>query len=215
MTPIEVTAHLHGQVCLQNGPIALDGLLAAAVALRDQLPPPLSVHDIVPIEIPIQREPAGQFHLASVSHYQVEAEDLRHVNLRPPIYEAQALGEARLKRMDISAGRSKGWRIPLATMHVVEDQLRWWCIGDHQGIVDLLALVPHIGKKRAVGLGAVERWDVRPCEPWDGFPVLRDGLPLRPLPLTWRGLSEAADRGMANRTYPYWLRAREQPSAVP
>ena len=48
-------------------------------------------------------------------------------------------------------------------------------------VLALLALVGYVGKKRSVGLGPVDRWEVAPCEPWgDGFPVVDpDGKPLR------------------------------------
>lgn len=215
MIPLEVTAHLRGAICLSNGPISFDGLLASLVAVRDGLPPAFGAADVLPIEIPVQREPAGQFHLASVSRCEPEAYELRHVNRRFPIAEAMMLGSEKIRRIDLSAKATKSWRFPIATFHAVDDRVTWWCIGDRERIVELLKLCQYIGMKRAVGLGAVDRWTVEPVEPWPGFPVLRDGLPLRSLPIDWPGLSEDAERGMACRTYPYWRRAHEELSAVP
>lgn len=215
MTPLEIVAHLRGAICLPYGPIALDGLLAAAVCLRDNVPPALIAKDVVPIEIPVEREPGGRFHLASVSHLESEQAEHRWLNRRFPIAEAQALGSAKLKRIRIDAGACKSYRIPLPTFFAKEDRLTWWCVGEQAEIADLLSIVHYIGKKRSVGLGAVDRWSVEPCEAWEGFPVLRNGLPLRPLPTDWPGLSDESDRAMARRTYPYWVRSQEEESAVP
>lgn len=215
MVPLEVVAHLRGAVCLPNGPIALDGLLAAQVAARDNLPFAFDERGIAPIEIPVQREPGGRFHLASISHQEIDQTELRWLNRRFPVAEAMVFGDAKLRRIDITAKDTKSWRIPLATFHAEHDRLTWWCIGEPDAIHELLKLCHYVGKKRAVGLGAVDRWSVTECEPWPGFPVLRDGLPLRSLPVDWPGLRPDAERGMAVLTYPFWRRHREEEAAVP
>jgi CRISPR type IV-associated protein Csf3 len=92
--------------------------------------------------------------------------------------------------------------------------MRWYCIGEPVATEGLLALVSHVGKKRSVGDGAVERWEVVRCEPWVGFPVVRDGYPLRALPIDWPGVTDA-DRAMRVLTPPYWERWREVECVVP
>jgi len=212
--PLIITAELLGPIALPGGPLAIDALLAAAVARRDGMPPPLSAADVQPIEIPIEREPDGRFHLASFSVSEVECVERRWVNRRFPLAEAQAMGDAKLRRVLISAGPCKSYRLPLEGQHMVNDAMCWWCIGERVEIAQLLAIISYLGKKRGVGLGKVRRWSVEPCEPWDGFPVVRDGRPLRSLPPDWPGL---ADPQMAYRTltYPYWAHAKEQLCAVP
>jgi hypothetical protein len=212
--PLAITARLQGAVALPYGPLALDSLLAAAVARRDGIPPALSPAEVQPIEIPVEREPGGRFHLASFSVSETECIERRWVNRRFPLAEAQAMGDAKLRRILISAGPCKSYRLPLETRHMVDDELRWWCIGEREEIEPLLAITSYIGKKRGVGRGRVVRWTVEPCELWDGFPVVRDGKPLRPLPPDWPGLDDPA---MAYRTltYPYWIHAEEKLCAVP
>ena len=188
MTPLVIRAHLSGSIALPNGPLALDALLASQVALRLELPPPRHAGDCQPIEIPIEKEPRGRFHLCSFSVGNFEARYLRYVNRRAPVEQYQTIGEAKIRRVQITSGANKSYRIPLEAGHVESDVLTWWCVGDAGQIRELLSTVLYVGKKRAVGLGRVDRWEIEPCEPWDGFPVLCDGRPLRPLPTNWPGL---------------------------
>lgn len=214
-SPLAIVARLGGALSLPSGPLALDALLASAVALRDDLPP-VSVVGVLPIEIPIQREPAGRFHFASFSESAAEEHELRWLNRRFPLAEAQALGNSKLKRVNLQGGPCKSFRTPIETTHLLDDTIRWWCLGEEVEIRALLGLVTHLGKRRGVGLGRVVEWTVSPCEPWPGFPVVRDGSPLRPLPLDWPGIEEPeAYAGVACLTYPYWQREREEVLAMP
>lgn len=216
MRPLVVTARLSGGIALPNGPLALDALLMAARAARDGLPP-LSVvglQNAVDLEIPIARSECGRLHLASFAQYAVDETEASWISRKFPIPEAQMLGEARFKRVNISAGAQKSYRLPLELIHVVDDTLTWWCVGDAEGLRELLLGVTHLGKRRAAGKGRVVQWAVEPCEPWPGFPVLRDGRPTRTLPLDWPGL-EDYDRAFRVLTPPYWDHAREQECAIP
>lgn len=223
MVPLEVTARLSGPVCLPYGSPALDGILAWAVTQRDGIEPALRVRDMVPIEVPIQREPQGRFHLASCAQYEVECREGQWTNRRFPMEQAQMLapvsystnGKTRLvTSILIAGGPSKSFRIPREVLHLRADMMRWWCIGDKTEVERLLTYVLFIGKRRGVGLGEVADWTVRECEPWSGFPVVRGGNPLRPLPSDWPGLVDP-EMGYACITYPYWLAEDEQICAVP
>lgn len=215
MQPLHIIATIAEQIALPNGPLALDGVLAAQVALRLGLDPPMSGSECQPIEIPVQRSECRRFHLCSFSVGQFERFDLRYINRRPVVEQAQALAHLKAKRMDISTGRDKGYRIPMEVGHLVDDRLEWWCVGERDGIEELLSTTTHLGKKRSVGLGRVVAWSVVPCEPWgDGFPIVRDGQPLRPLPAAWPGL---IDPTLAYRTitFPYWDHSAEELCAIP
>jgi CRISPR type IV-associated protein Csf3 len=202
-----VVAHLAGAVSIPTGRIALDSLLASAVATRDGITPATVPSEIVPIEIPVAREREGRFHLASFSSGRLERREHRFINRRFPIAEAQERGNTKLKTVNITTGPGKSYRIPLENGHIEQDTLTWWCIGDRTEIEALLQLVSYVGKKRSVGLGRVREWVVEQTDPWgDGFPVVLDGLPLRPLPLDWPGIDEArAARGLSALSYPYWV----------
>lgn len=215
MIPLVVTASVRGQISLPGGPIALDALLMAATALRNAMPAPPPFQRI---EIPIAIEPAGRFHLASFSIGMLTDFDLRYISRRAPVEQYQTIGP-QTGRVQITSGPEKSYRIPLEVGHVEGERLTWYCLGDPEPIAELLQWIPYLGKKRSVGLGRVSEWRVEQCEPWgDGFPVVRDGLPLRTLPLDWPGLASDAPTGyrvLGCVDGPYWQHDREQLSACP
>lgn len=213
MTPVRVVARLEGAIVLPSGALALDGILAAAVAIRDNLPPPTvslaTTGALVRIEIPVAYEPSGRFHLASWARPTFDHHETRYRNRRFPIVEATHFST--LKRIDTNAGPEKSYRIPHSSSHVEGDMLEWWCIGAADEVRALLSLVHGVGKHRNVGRGRVREWRVEPCEPWgEGFPVVRDGRPLRPLPMDWPSVTDATP-GYSVLSYPYWERTREEP----
>src|SRR3990167_1097076 len=106
MEPLHIAAHLGGQVAIPST-LAIDGLLAWAVATRDGLPPLDAQDDPPTIEIPVAREPGGRFHLASFGVFGFEGYETRWVNRRYPVDVAQALGEPALRRLRVSRGPSK------------------------------------------------------------------------------------------------------------
>lgn len=214
MTPLTVSATLGGAVHLPGGGIALDSLLMAARALVDGLPAPLVAENCTALDIPIIKSDCGRFYLASLGAYEIEAEELRYTNRKPTVEQYQTLANRDMKRVQISVGANKGYRIPRPCSYLRDDTVRWWCVGTADKIRALLPAVTHLGKRRAVGWGRVLEWVVAECEPWPGFPVVRDGKPLRPLPENYPGL---IDPPLAYRTLlpPYWDHAREQLCAVP
>lgn len=200
---LEVTCHLAGPVFLPGGWLALDALLAAMVARRDGYPPP-GFGPLLPIEIPVERETEGRFHLASFFLPAWECWEQQWTNRRPVIFEAQGLGDAKLTRMSVATGPNKAYRNPRQVGHAESDRLTAWCVGDPEAIRALLALCGHVGKKTAAGLGRVSRWEVAHREGWDGFPVLAPGgVPLRPLPLRWPKIA-LGETAYGRLSYPYW-----------
>lgn len=205
MEPLRVTARLRGALVNPANRVALDALLAAAVAIRDELPPVRCAEDLTPVEIPLALSACGRFYLASLSHQLVEERQLTHM-AKPTIIRDFIDHCGPKGTIQIGAGINKAWRIPMELGHLERDELAWWCIGDADGIRALLALVHHIGKKRAHGRGEVAEWRVEPCESWgDGFPVLRDGVPQRPLPRHHEGVASGSPARAALRP-PYWMR---------
>lgn len=216
MQPIRVTAHLSGEICLPNGPPALDALLTWAEATRRDLPPPATADECVDLPIPIQRSECGRYYLASFGQYIEEGHNSDWTNRRFPIPEAQMLGGPKVRRLNITSGPSKSYRIPRVRTHLVDDKIDWWAIGDVDGVRDLLGLVSYLAKRRGVGLGKVRRWEVAPSESWgEGFPVLRNGFPTRPLPIDAHGVSPDAQTMLATIAPPYWAWARRVEAYVP
>lgn len=214
--PLAVRCRVAAPICSPSRQLSLDGLLAAAAVYRTGQPLALSPADCAPAEIPIQRSPCGRFHLASFAQFAIEQRAKGYTNKRFPTAEAQAMGDPKtMRRILITAGVTKSFRIPREHLHLRDDEVLWYCHGNRLLVLDLVQSITALGKKRSVGLGAVVlgSWRVDPIEPWDGFPVVLNGRPLRTLPVDWPGLTEY-EPAMATLTYPYHDRAREQPCAT-
>ncbi len=202
MIPLRVDAYLYGPISLGvMGYLHLDAILAAAVCLRDNIPPATTPDEVQPIEIPVQRSACGCFHLASASIGGYEQMQRRHIVRRFPLAEAQALCDK--ASVSTQSGPHRDFRFPLEAGHLVQDRLSWWCLAEMEAVADLLALIRYLGKKRAVGLGKVQRWTVEACEPWgDGFPIVSpEGHVLRHLPADYPGAIGSPTYGRL--TYPY------------
>lgn len=215
--PLSVSCRLAGPACIPSYPVAIDSLLAAAVCQVTGQPPAMSASDVVPVEIPIERAPCGRFHLASLGIFEVEKYTTGFTNRRFPLAEAQSMSDPkRMKRILVTGGATKSFRIPRVHSHIDARKIEWFCMGNRDEIGGLLPLITSIGKKRGVGLGPVVlgSWKIARVEcPWTGFPVLRNGVPLRPLPLDYDGLGEHS-RAYRTLTYPYWDRRAEEELAV-
>lgn len=215
MTPLRIHAELAGPVQFSSGRLDIDALLMWAKAQAMGLPPIAVQRSDVEIEIPIAKEPGGRFYLASSSIATWDLHERRFVQRRFPIKEAALFGNAKLRRINVSAGAQKSYRIPCEVAHAEHDTLTWFAVGDRAGVESLLPLVSYLGKRRAVGRGRVRRWVVEECASWgEGFPVVRDGLPMRSLPPEWPGLvNPVLQRGVLSP--PYWEHWREELLAGP
>ena len=211
MEPLEITAELGGRLILPHeGYIHIDALLAWAVTVRDDYALALDEEQLRPVEIPVQRSACGRYHMASASVCDVRLREKRYIHQRFPVEHWQSLGGGKsVNRIQINAGPSKGFRVPVEAQHLEGRLLTWWCIGERDEITELLALVTHVGRRRAVGEGEVREWRVEPCESWgEGFPVMRDGAPLRHLPD--KPIDGPHMLRIGNISYPYWRRSTEE-----
>lgn len=214
MISLKITAHLGGAVSLPpDGAIHLDGLLGAAVAMRDNLPP-LTNHadEASELALPLCLSSCGRLYMASAGLYAVVERERRYTNRRFPVPEAQGLGDAKLRRIQVNLGRTKSFRLPREACHLRDERMVWFAfVPDAAAVEDVRALlraVRHLGRKRSAGEGDVLRWELEPVETWPGFPLVRDGKPLRAVPVDWPGVNE--EQSMPDvRTLrpPYWWRA--------
>lgn len=207
--PFRVTAKLRGPMMRPAHGIYLDSLLMARVAVMEQRVPLDWQPDQPESEIPIAKSACGRVFLASASLFQIESSTKGYTNRRFPMAEAQSMSALSLKRIQVSAGLSKGSRIPREMVHVVNDQVVWFALGDPVRTEEILQTVSGLGARRGAGHGEVDSWTVEEIEPWEGFPVMSFGSPLRTLPLDWPGLGECHKR-MAVLYPPYFERWREE-----
>lgn len=221
MTPLKISAAIEGQIM---GPqTRLDGLLASAVAQQLGMPPIGAQHgDELDRDLARLREAVAQlikldpsgFFWASDAQFEVEEHERRFVNRRFPVDRVVSLGSDKVKRVELGTGLSKSYRIPTRACFLRDDSISWFVTGNQSQIVPLLASVTHLGKKRSLGLGKVLQWHYKPIEPWQGFPIMRDGRPLRALPTDYQGLVEFRT-AMSVLSFPYWRFQDERPCAVP
>lgn len=186
MTPLRITATLAGGMHSKANMVHLDALLIAAECIRRGMPPPSITGIDYSIKPPLERSACGRYWLSSCAVLSYDAYEQRWQNRRFPIKEAQGQGSSKLKRVLITGGLSKSFRIPMQFGHVCDDTLRWYCMGDKAAIEELLTFVTSLGGRRGVGCGRVKRWTVEPMaegDIWPGFPVVYQGRPLRPLPI--------------------------------
>lgn len=193
MIPLRVTAFVSQEIALRDE-LALDALLMKLVAVRDNLPPvelARRADGTLPVlPIPVALSPCQRFYLCSHARPRWEEKELRYKNRRPVVWELARLSAMKTS-VNIATGPNKAYRVPYEVGFLRDGRLDWWCIGERDELVALLALCTALGRNRGVGLGRVDRWEVEPCEPWPGFPVCREGVPLRPVPHDWADATES------------------------
>lgn len=213
--PLHITATLFEGFVGRDPPF-LEAILAGVYAMRERLIPPSGPHECAHIDVPIALSECGRVYLCSSGVAHVQERELRHKHRRAPCTEYARLGNAKIARVDQAAAEDKSYRVPYNYSLLQDNRVEWWCSGDAELIRRLLLDVHALGKFRGSGKGRVREWAVESCEPWgDGFPVLRDGQPMRPLPVDYPGLGDGSFIAYHNLKPPYHLRMLEEPCAMP
>lgn len=217
MKNLHITAHLSTPISIQ-GWLPLDSLLIAQEAARLQLPP-VEVGGVQEIPIPIKRHERG-FYYTSFGRGVVtpKTADQTWRRRRFGIREGAALGNDSIKKVPVNMGPLKSINLPTYTLDV--PILEWWCVGDEGWVREALGNVLGLGKMRGHGFGAVDQWDVAPCdEDWSLFyPSERPGVarPARVLPADLPELKgKIVDLQYAVLCPPYWQTERAELCAVP
>lgn len=211
--PLHVRAYVSQQLVLRSGTIALDAVLEWIIWNRGSSKPVSSsgrgqrhpeLHEVV----------LFQDQIALCSHAKPEMFEMerRYVNRRMPINLARHLCDD-VRRINMSVGAEKSYHIPYSTGFLKDGFVEWWLLGNPVHVASLLFKTRHIGARRGAGYGRVDRWEIAECSTWDGFPVVRDGKPLRALPHDWPGVFDAAPT-FATLTAPYWDLTKEEPAWV-
>lgn len=220
MNPLKITMRISGEIM---GPaVHLDGLLAARCAVRRKMPPVGVAGDLLEANLAVLREEVaeclkweGRFFLCSNPVFEVEQRDRRFLTRRFQTERAASLGSEKVRKIELSTGPSKLFRVPVSTEILSEDSIEWLAVGDPARIADLLSEVSHIGKKRSQGLGKVEGFAIEPVETQqEGFPVVHNEAPLRALPPDYPGLRNPR-LALDSLCFPYWDIGRRVMCAVP
>lgn len=211
--PLHVRAHVSQQLVLRGGTIALDAVLEWILWNRGTERPHVSSR---PSETHPELATVVSFEkgIALCSHAKPELFEMetRYTNRRMPLNLARHLCDG-TRRINMSVGAEKSYHVPYSAGLLRAGFVEWWLMGDLVRVSSLLRLTSHLGARRGVGYGRVDRWEVNRCDTWEGFPVLRDGRPLRPLPHDWPGVFEAVP-GFATLRAPYWDLTKEESAWV-
>lgn len=184
---LRVTAHLQqGAVLPPVFPAPLDGILASA-AHRQVLGQRYGhEHDPHVRDLPLATWRAGAgkqwVWAASCAHTDSDVREAHYWHKRTPHAVAEVVTGSHLPPTIYEGhGRYRHYRTPLAV--TVTGQLRWWAVGDPDGVRALLGSVWCVGKKAAQGEGRVMAWHVTDEGSADAWPVLwSTGRIGRPMP---------------------------------
>lgn len=214
-SPMKVSCRL-SEGFVMRVPTVLDSLLAAVVAMRERMIAPISAEECKEIPVPLDDERG--IRLCSSAMFSVEKHLVEFRTRRPPIEEYVHFGK-RGGSVSIASGPDKMYMMEYDYQFATGDTVTWFALGDLDAVRELLADVFYLGKFRAIGRGRIVdgSWLVEPTEPWgDGFPILHNGIPKRPLPLDWPGVAVGKVRsGFATTSPPYWLHCLEEPCFLP
>lgn len=215
MESLRVTAAPIGGIAC-DGCLPLDGLLAYAARLRRVGMTGMALRQDEAVEdelLPLARRGAGAdwYWAASCADCHWAARDTAHWNKRFDLAEAHRIDwQGKAAKVVYTGGYYKAWHQPLYLL--LTDRLVWYAVGDGAAVADLLADVPAVGKKTAMGYGALV--DGFTVEPWPhDWSERRDGQPMRPLPLT--AAATPGHVGWYGIRAPYWHPAQRRLCAMP
>lgn len=214
--PLRVTCRLRDGMAFRHPP-QLDALLEWVVCDRAGLrvPPAAGMQSHIRVRVPVAESACGRYRLCSAAVFDIEESEVRHKHRRAPVMEYARLGSSSIRKVHTGLAENKSYRVPYEHHLLRDDLLVWYCLGDADAIRELLWEVHYIGRFRGAGKGEIVEWRVEACEPWEGFPIMRDGQPLRPLPEETPGAVEDALRSFVVLRPPYWDHTREEPCLVP
>ena len=217
MVPLKITAEIETPISIQQY-LPLDGLLMAIRAKEMRLPPP-EIEQHFDIQIPVLRNERGFYHASFGRGIEIKGgADQSWRRRRFPLREAALIATDKVGKIPVNMGPQKSVNIPLYTRII--PKIEWWCVGDLQGVSDLLAHCLSLGRERNHGFGSVASWNVVEVE--DDYSLFYPSndptvaIPSRTLP---RDLPELAgkifDIGYFCLQPPYFQVHRQEMCAVP
>lgn len=194
----------------------MDALLIDLLSKREQPMPFGEPKAWAAPPIPIAKSGCGRYYMCSSGMFEVEEHDEFIMSSHAPWHAYARLGDASISRVDTSVSEDKSMFGRHSSSILKRDTIEWFALGEIDAVRAILTDCHYVGKYRAHGHGHVREWIVERTESWgEGFPVLRDGKPTRPLPLDAPGLAPGHRRAYHVLSPPYWLHEREELVAVP
>jgi CRISPR type IV-associated protein Csf3 len=186
LEPLLVTARLEAGVVSVDGWLSLDGLLAASWMQRHEpdryYNQRHSIPELLNPPLPLARRGEGDawYWAASLAAYDLAGEEMAHAHKRFDMEQERFLDNGKKARIETKGGPYKMARVPLRVLLPVGMELRWFVVGDREGVEDLVRPMVCIGKRGGMGYGTIREWRV---EPWpEDWSERCDGAPTRSLP---------------------------------
>ena len=164
-TPLKITAHLiDGRINSSDGIIMFDSILYHAWFLK-HAPEVIEGTSKETFDgyfgLPLRQLPENRW-AASKGIYIQSGREIDNINKRPNFFNADKENHLEMKKglISDSVGKYRAYRIPQIVRTVKDGIVTFFCVGHGDEIMDLLNLMNSIGKKPAVGFGAVDRWEI-------------------------------------------------------
>lgn len=208
MIPLIVTAHLNGPVATSDGVFQLDSILEHFAWRLKGRPTFEMGAPAANFEIPVKKIEfdGGWLWSCSQGLAKSKCDSLVYYQRKFPLERGRML-KAKDRKINIGAGPTKGFRIPLPLSQF--DSVVWHLVGDEGEVQAMLDMVTHLGKKRNVGWGRISKWQVEPVD-FNWSLVRAEGGPACPLPLPVAkslGLDfDERDAVLVGYRPPYWHR---------
>ena len=110
-----------------------------------------------------------------------------------------------------SEGHFKAYDLPRYDREM--QTIHWFCVGDRDGITELLQPVTNLGKKRSQGCGQVHKWEVLPFE--HDWHLWRGDKLARPMPVNMIEPPQAINMMQWGWRPPTWLAANKSMCFMP
>ena len=109
---------------------------------------------------------------ASRAVYSQECVEIENWNKRPDFFSAdkQQYLSAKSGVISSSVGLMRAYRMPQVVRKIKDNRLTFYAMGNSDEVQRLLNCIPAVGKKAAMGWGAVEKWEVMPAS--DDYTIL-------------------------------------------
>lgn len=185
--PLRVTAHLvDGRLNSAGGIVMLDAILYHAWFIR-HAPHVLREGGTEGytgyIGLPLRQLPGNRW-AASRAVYQTDGQLVEQYSKRPDFFAADKMPYLDKQKGIISSavGPYRAYRNPSVIRVVKGGMLTFYAVGHVDEVAELLDLIPAVGKKMAMGYGAVDRWQVEEIDEDYTTEHPEHGL-MRPMPV--------------------------------
>ncbi len=210
MKPLKIVFHLRFPIAVTFPWIAFDGLLAH-LELRRRDP---DAYWLLPSKTPLNLDieiPVGKLkgvYRTSSSIFEPKKIFQETIYKRFETKGSLDISKKR-KKVHINQGYFKNFMIALPYIPV--EKVVFYAFGDRQRIIELLSLMPGLGKKIAIGYGEIDRFEVIETE--KDYSLFKGGLAMRPIPVD--RVKRYKESALLAYTFPYWDKTLVKECVVP